>query len=160
MDLMHGNHNKTRKYYGKPTRKKCAHERFYGKILDYAKYLRTFGEMGVVRSIVTVKSKLEEQGKTCMFLGYSKAHTGGTYCMLNLLKIHLILSREIIWLNKTYGEYLPRKENTNTDTYILQDKDDPNNWAHIKIDLFNNEVSTENVKTEENVNTEQDYRGG
>ena len=26
-----------------PHEEKCAHEKFYGKILDYAKYLRTFG---------------------------------------------------------------------------------------------------------------------
>ena len=26
-----------------PHEEKCAHERFYGKIPDYAKYLRTFG---------------------------------------------------------------------------------------------------------------------
>ena len=26
-----------------PHKEKCAHEKFYGKIPDYAKYLRTFG---------------------------------------------------------------------------------------------------------------------
>ena len=26
-----------------PYKEKCAHEKFYGKILDYTKYLRTFG---------------------------------------------------------------------------------------------------------------------
>ena len=94
-----------------------------------------------------------------MFLGSVKNHTGGTHHMLNLLTKHNILSHDVIWLIKTYVEYVSQKENTNTDTYILQDKDDPNNWAHIKIDLFNNEVSTENVKTEENVKTKKDYRG-
>ena len=38
-----------------PHEEKCTHEKFYGKISDYAKYLRTFGEKGVVRSIATVK---------------------------------------------------------------------------------------------------------
>ena len=27
-------------------KEKCAHKKFYGKIPDYAKYLRAFGEMG------------------------------------------------------------------------------------------------------------------
>ena len=43
-----------------PHEEKSAHEKFYGKIPDYTKYLRTFGEMGVVRSIATVKVKLED----------------------------------------------------------------------------------------------------
>ena len=38
-----------------PQEAKWAHENFYEKILDYTKYLRTLGEMGVVRSIATVK---------------------------------------------------------------------------------------------------------
>ena len=38
---------------------KCANKEFYGKIPDYTKYLRTFGEIVVVHSIATVKEKLE-----------------------------------------------------------------------------------------------------
>ena len=38
-----------------PHEEKFAHEKFYGKNPDYAKYLRNFGEMGVVRSIATLK---------------------------------------------------------------------------------------------------------
>ena len=34
---------------------KRAHEKLYGKMPDYGKYLRTFGEMGVLRSITTIK---------------------------------------------------------------------------------------------------------
>ena len=55
-----------------PHKEKCAHEKFYKKIPDYAKYLNTLGEMGVVRSIATIKEKLEDRGKTCMFLGYAQ----------------------------------------------------------------------------------------
>ena len=43
------------------------------------KIIKVFGEMGVVRSISLVKAKFRYQGKTCMFLGYAKNHTGGTY---------------------------------------------------------------------------------
>ena len=42
-----------------PHEEKCAHEKFYGKIPEYTKYLRTFGEIVVVHSIATVKEKLE-----------------------------------------------------------------------------------------------------
>ena len=37
---------------------KCAHDKCYGKIPGYAKYLSTLGEMVVVHSITTVKTKL------------------------------------------------------------------------------------------------------
>ena len=79
--------------------------------------------------------------------------------MLNLHTKYTVLIRVVIWLIKTYGQYTPRKENTKEDTYILQDEDEHYYWAHIKIDSFNNEVKTENVKNEEKVNTKKDYRG-
>ena len=41
-----------------PHKEKYAHENFYGKMRDYAKHLRKFGEMGVVCSIVDGKAKL------------------------------------------------------------------------------------------------------
>ena len=55
-----------------PHDKKCAHVKFYENFSYYAKQLRTFVEMGVVRSITTVKSKLEDQGNMFMLLGYAK----------------------------------------------------------------------------------------
>ena len=57
---------------------KCAHGKFYGNMPDYAKHLRTFVEMGVVRIIVYVKSKIDGKGMACMFLGYAENHTFGT----------------------------------------------------------------------------------
>ena len=94
---------------------------------DYAKDLMTFGEMEVVRSIAKVKSKLDDWGKTCMFLGYAQNHNGGTYCMLNIQTKRISLSSDVIWLNKTYIEYVSRKENTKADSYILQKKTSPIN---------------------------------
>ena len=38
-----------------PNKEKCAHEKLYGKIPYYAKYLSTFGEMVVVQSIATME---------------------------------------------------------------------------------------------------------
>ena len=77
--------------------------------------------MGVVRIIATIKEKLEDQGKKWIFLGYENNCAGGTYRMINIRTKIIILSCDIIWLNKTYVEYLPRKENTNADTYTLKD---------------------------------------
>ena len=62
-----------------------------------------------------------------MFLGYTQNHTGGTYRMLNLCTKHIVISHDVIWLKKTYGEYVPRKENTKADTYIIQNDDESYN---------------------------------
>ena len=43
---------------------------------DYAKYLKTFGDMRILHSIPTVKAKLEDLGKMCTFLGYVQKNTG------------------------------------------------------------------------------------
>ena len=45
---------------------------------DFAKHLETFGEMGVVQSTTTIKSKLEYQGMMCTFLCDAKTHTDGS----------------------------------------------------------------------------------
>ena len=100
--------------------KKCAHNKFYGEIPDYAKHLRNFVEMGVVRIIVNIKFKLDDQIITYFFLGYAQNHMGGTYHMLNLRTKLIVLSRESISINKTYREYVSRKENNKANTCILQ----------------------------------------
>ena len=64
--------------------------------------------MGVVLSILSIESKLRYLEMTCMFLGYAQNIMDGTYDMLKLCTKHIVLSHDIIWLNKTYGEYVPR----------------------------------------------------
>ena len=78
--------------------------------------------MVFLRRNPTVKSNLEDQGVTCIFLGYAQNHTGGIYLMLNLRTKRIVLIRDVIWLNKTYGEYISRKETTKMTSYILQDE--------------------------------------
>ena len=41
-----------------PLEEKCVHKKFFRKMLDYAKHFSTFGEMKVVQSIASIKSKL------------------------------------------------------------------------------------------------------
>ena len=62
-----------------------------------------------------------------MLLGYAKHDMGSTYHMLNICTKHIVISHDVIWLNKTYGEYVPRKENTKADTYIIQHDDESYN---------------------------------
>ena len=60
--------------------------------------------------------------------------------MINICTKCIILIRDIIWLNKTYGEYISIKYLTRTGTYIPQDEYEFYNWAHIQIDLVKNEA--------------------
>ena len=48
---------------------------------------------------------------------------------------HIILSRDAIWLNKTYGEYISRRENTKAISYILQYEDDTVGMGVMKLKL-------------------------
>ena len=75
------------------------------------------------------------------------------------MKIHtkcILLSRDFIWLNITYGKNVSRWEHTKSDSYIPQDEDVYDKWARVKIDP----VKTENVNIEQNFKTKQVSRGG
>ena len=48
---------------------------------------------------------MEATGKLCIFVGYAKNHAGDTYCMFNPTTKRVIISRDIQWLNKTYGKW-------------------------------------------------------
>ena len=88
----------------RPERTKPPHTLFYGKDANYMKYLRTFGEMAVVaiREGKTMRSKLDNRGKTCMFVGYAEDHAGDVYRFLN---IHTKMSRDVRWLNIMWKHY-------------------------------------------------------
>ena len=57
--------------------------------------------MGLVPSIVSVKFNLDNKEMTCTLLGYVQNYTGSIYRILNLCMKHIVISCNIIWLNKT-----------------------------------------------------------
>ncbi|KAG7357827.1 reverse transcriptase RNA-dependent DNA polymerase [Nitzschia inconspicua] len=90
-------------------------ELFYGYKAPYSSYLRTFGEIGIIRNIATVKPKLDDRGTPAMFLGYAKQHTGNVYRMLDLGTHKLRLARDVEWLSKSYQEYVTCPQNREDD---------------------------------------------
>jgi len=88
-----------------PGETKTPYELFYGEKAPYSRHLRTFGEIGVAREINDIKSKLEDRGATCIFVGYAEQHPGDVYRMLCIKTRRLRLSRDILWLDKNYGDY-------------------------------------------------------
>ena len=85
---------------------KCAHEKMEGKLPNYIYSMKRFGEMAIVKdNRSNIKSKLEDRGIEAMFVGYSDDHGKGVYRFLNIRTGRIIISKDIIFLDKTYGEY-------------------------------------------------------
>ena len=90
----------------RPERTKPPHTLFYGKDAKYTRSLRTFGEMAVIAIHEGKKrSKLDDRGKTCMFVGYADDHTKDVYWFLNIHTKRIILSRDVRWLNTIWKQY-------------------------------------------------------
>ena len=85
---------------------KSPFELFYNKKFKVTNELRTFGEVGVVKSSYSsMQSKIKNKGITMLFCGYSLCHGTHVYKMLNLETNRTVITRDIVWLNKTYGEW-------------------------------------------------------
>jgi hypothetical protein len=73
-----------------------------GQVPKYLKYLRTWREAGTVKLKSRSHTKLDDCGHTCMFVGYSTAHAGNTYCMWDPRSRRVHITRDIWWLNKMF----------------------------------------------------------
>ena len=71
------------------------------------KYMRTFGEMAVVaiHEGKKMRSKLDNRGKTCMFVGYAEDHAEDVYRFLNIHTKRIIMSRDVRWFNIIWKHY-------------------------------------------------------
>ena len=73
------------------------------------KHLRSFGEMAVVaiheEKKMIMRLKLDNRGKTCMFVGYADGHYGDVYRFLNINTKRIIMSRDTRWLNIIWKHY-------------------------------------------------------
>jgi hypothetical protein len=83
--------------------------------------LRFFGEIGFVTTKANIQNKLKNRGTPCMFVGYSVSYANDVYRMMNLdIKI-IIQSRDIIWLNEAYHDWIENKVSQKKET---DDEDD------------------------------------
>ena len=91
----------------KSERTKPPHTLFYGEDARYARSLRTFGEVAVVaiHEGRKMRSKLDNRGKTCMFVVFADDHTKDVYRFLNIHTKRIILSRDMRWLNIIWKRY-------------------------------------------------------
>ena len=85
----------------RPERTKPPHTLFYGKDTKHMRCMRTFGEMAVIaiHEGKKMRSKLDDRGKTCMFVGYADDHSRDVCRFLNIHTKSIIISRDVRWLN-------------------------------------------------------------
>jgi hypothetical protein len=87
----------------KEKHQQSASETFYGKNPKWISNMRTFGEMAIVarHSDKKIRSKLADRGNTVMFVGYSEFHEKDVYKFWHFETKKALISRNVIWLNKT-----------------------------------------------------------
>ena len=73
----------------RPDRTKPPFTLFYNMDAKYMKHLRSLGEMAVVaiHEGENMRSKLDNIGETCMFVGYIDDHSGDVYRFLNVNQV-------------------------------------------------------------------------
>jgi hypothetical protein len=93
---------------------KSPFELFCGEKPTLHNHLKIFGEVGAVTTKDKIEAKLTNRATTFIFVGYTDHHSRDVYRMLNLNAKSIINSRDIICLNKTYGEWKKNKTTIST----------------------------------------------
>jgi Reverse transcriptase (RNA-dependent DNA polymerase) len=73
--------------------------------------MHTFGEIGNVYENQKIKSKLRNKGFPCIFIGYYNMHGDKLYKFYNIQTTNVFLSRNVVWLNKMYSDWMNTKSN-------------------------------------------------
>ena len=84
-----------------------ADNKFYNKLETKLTALKPFGEVAIVERNAKrgMRSKLEDRGRACLFLGKPDNHPTDVFRFLDLETKRVILSRDIVWLGKSYGKW-------------------------------------------------------
>jgi hypothetical protein len=87
---------------------KSAAEKFYGELPKWVKNLHVFGEVAIIsdQKNKLIRSKLADRGFPAIFIGYSEDHAIDVLEFFNDITKGVLLSRNVIWLNKNYGQYM------------------------------------------------------
>ena len=96
----------------------------HGQNPSWIHNLRLFGEVGIVHMARPLQNKLKNRGTACLFLGYADDHSGKVYKFYNVQTRGVLLSRTVVWLNKTYGEYFNTQSGPTSQSLTFHDFDD------------------------------------
>jgi len=79
------------------------HYLFFGSDAPYTQHLQVFGKLAIVKEL-NVTNKLSDRGMKAIFVGYADKHAGNVYRFINLNTNKIILSRDVKWLERKYGD--------------------------------------------------------
>jgi hypothetical protein len=79
------------------------YKQFHGEDWKGFNNLHRFGFMGVVTNSQKIKAKLQDRGATYIYLGPADDHANDVHRFLNPQTKKVITSRDVKWLNKSYG---------------------------------------------------------
>ena len=77
-------------------------EHWCGELPGYAHHLRTWGEAGVVKLKTKTSVKLDNNGITCMMVGYALNHKPDVYRMWDEDTNRVHTTRDVIWLKRMF----------------------------------------------------------
>ena len=79
-------------------------EHWNGKLPAWHKFLRTWGEAGVVtlKNTKPKHPKAMDRGMTCMMVGYADGHAGDVFEMWNPNTNKLFVTRDVVWLKRMF----------------------------------------------------------
>jgi hypothetical protein len=119
----------------------AAYNQFFEKELAGIRNAHPFGEIGIVNHHKgkTLRGKLEDRGRACLHLGRAEDQPRDTYRFLNLDTRRVIHSRDVLWLDKSYGDW----KGLNVNTTALADDDDDD---ELLIDLEDTPPPPEDLK--------------
>jgi hypothetical protein len=135
----------------KEKHQQSALDKVYGKNTNWISNMRTFGEMAIVscHSVREIRSKLADIGNTLMFVGYSEFHEKDVYKFWHLATNKALISRDVIWLNKTYSDHMDITKVNYMTTEVEEDEggeeEEPNELQEV---FFDQPPTTEEAHTE------------
>jgi hypothetical protein len=91
------------------------HFKLKGTNPNWAKSLRTFGEIDIVYTKQSIRNKFTNHGEPCMFIGYAENHTSNVFKFYNPKTRACLMSRNVYCLNKSYGEFYKVRSDTGHD---------------------------------------------
>ena len=135
-----------------------AHQKYYGSQPNYARHLKVFGEIGIYKDNSKRKRpKLENKGKYRMLLGYADNHAGDVFRMLNLSTNKVIVTQDITWTQKMYGDHIGLKRSKYRET-VLKLMMEPNDDDEDDTSTNTEEENTEVKKQPKETNTLEESR--
>ena len=108
-----------------PRKKTSAFSEFHGgKSISPIKNLHKFGEMCVAKDQTVHKAKIGDRGILCFFVGYADNHSGSTFRLLNANTHRPILSRDVTFLKKSYGDWTKEDVKKITDKNLVEEEEE------------------------------------